>query len=308
MADHADVGYLSHKRSFLRKQVTEIHNEVSTSLAEFDRNKILKFLKKLEKLSTSLAEFDEQINASLWDKSKSLKENESIQNKVLKDCEAYNDKLSNTVVNLEEFLKSMEVGNFSMSVDGELSNPIPIQRLKPRTTPLPKYSGKLSENLEKFFYNFEGALRNANYSEYEKFILLKDSLQDRASVLIGSLEQSKQSYTEAKLLLEQAFASKEVQISETLNRLVNLKLKTYDDPMMFVSEWRMVRESISSLSIDINVVMQHFLWNSFDKSLRDIFIQMTNQNFPKLDNLEKDLFKAIERYRVFFGEKKEQKS
>lgn len=144
-----------------------------------------------------------------------------------------------------------------------------MARLKPRVTPLPKYSGDLNESLEKFFYNFECVLQRVPYSEYEKFVLLKENLSGRALILIGSLEQSRQSYTEAKLLLEQAFASTEVQISNTLQKLVNLK---FEDPMVFISEWRMIRESVKTLKIDMDIVLQHFFWNSLDKSLKDIFI------------------------------------
>ena len=127
---------------------------------------------------------------------------------------------------------------------------------------------------------------------------MKENLKGRAATLIGSLEQCKQSYSEAKALLEKAFASKEIQVAEAISKLVGLKFSNYKDPMIFVSEWRSVKESFTTLAIDINMVIQHHLWNSFNKELKDVFIQITNENYPSLGKFESNLFKGLERYKV----------
>ena len=291
-----DIGYLKHKRRYLRKQVTEIYNDVCTNLVSYDKTKILNIRSKLNQIAPGLEVYDEQINCALWDSARDSSINEENLNQALAECESYSDKVLDCLTYLEEALK--ETNNASPTVSTHSYNEPTSRRLKPRVAPLPTYSGNSNESLEKFIYNFESVLGNVDYSEYEKFILLKENLFGRAASLINSLELCRQSYTEAKSLLEEAFASKEIQISETISKLVNLKFEKYCDPLLFVSEWRAIKESISTLHIDMNMVIQHHLWNSFNKELKEVFIHISNENFPSLESLESNLFKGLERYKV----------
>ena len=79
-------------------------------------------------------------------------------------------------------------------------------------------------------------------------------MSGRASYLINFLESSKQSYKEAKALLESALASPLNLKLEAIQRLVDLKLSYETDPYYFISEFCIIRESFTSLKIDMNMI------------------------------------------------------
>ena len=75
---------------------------------------------------------------------------------------------------------------------------------------------------------FEKAIQPYKYTDYDKFLLLKKQTIGKAGSLLGSLDGSKQTYRDAKTLLEQAFGDREVQKYNLLSKLTSLNLKTTD--------------------------------------------------------------------------------
>ena len=63
--------------------------------------------------------------------------------------------------------------------------------LKSPIAPLPKYTGTYEEDLERFFNEFEDTLSKFNYPDYDKLLLLKQQISNRALTLVNSLEASK---------------------------------------------------------------------------------------------------------------------
>ena len=137
-----------------------------------------------------------------------------------------------------------------------------------------------------------------NYEDYPKFLLLKQQVSGRASYLINSLESSKQSYKEAKALLERALASPLNLKYEAIQRLVDLKLSYETDPYYFISEFHIIRESFTSLKIDMNMILQFFIWNAMNDTFCNQLINITLDNKPSLDYIETHFFEATERYLV----------
>ena len=174
----------------------------------------------------------------------------------------------------------------------------PVTNLKAPPAPLLTFGGTDKKNLEKFFLNFEAILAQYFYSNYERFILLRGQPSGRARILIDSLGENKQSYADAKQLLQQALASPLKQAYDSIQRLLDLKLSYNQDPFEFVSEVKQIREAFRSLNIDVNTILQYGIWRAMNETLQTQFTLITNKNKPSLDDIETHMFDAIERYQI----------
>jgi len=229
----------------------------------------------------------------MWDDSKGERVNLDTRTEELDSISRYKEKVSDTLDNLEEALSASEVVNSPVDVPSASSHA--HSRIKLQAVPLPTYGGNINEPFEKFITSFEAVLASHPYSDYEKFLLLKKNVLGRASVLLDSLEFNKQSYVEAKSLLQRAFASPILQKFNTLQRLVDLKIAPKQDPLYLVSEMRQIVEMFKVLKIDTNNVLQFFYWQALPDTLKDHLIHLTNNSKPDLTEIENHIFAAIER-------------
>lgn len=108
-----------------------------------------------------------------------------------------------------------------------------------------------------------------------------------------SLEISSQSYESAVALLKKAFASDISQKFESIKRLRDLKCT--NKPYEFISEMRLVRDLFSTLSIDVETIMQFFVRQGLTSELQTQLITISNNNKPTLLEIEDNIFKAIDR-------------
>ena len=79
-------------------------------------------------------------------------------------------------------------------------------KLKLPELPLPSFSNNEGERLIQFFINFEAIIDKYDLSNFERYIYLEKQLSDEPLVLVKSLTGTKRCYSEAKDLLNQAFA------------------------------------------------------------------------------------------------------
>ena len=121
-------------------------------------------------------------------------------------------------------------------------------------------------------------------------------LKNEALTLAKSLQGDNQSYTAAKDLLTQAFASTTSQKFETINKLSNLSLPYNGNCYEFVGSLKLIRQSFDNLKITVDDILQFFVWRAMPISLQNQFISITNNNKPSLDEIEKNIFSAIERF------------
>ena len=149
--------------------------------------------------------------------------------------------------------------------------------------------------MEKVIYAFESIISKQTLSDYEKFIYLKGQLQGGPLALVNSLSATEQSYGCAKQLLEQAFASPLTQKYEAIKRLTELKLMQSDDVYVFIREMRNI-SSIGSLKMDVNTILQYFIWPSLNERFQTQLINITNNSKPSLDEINSNIFAATERY------------
>ena len=243
----------------------------------------------MKSLLAEVKELDRKILNLKWDEEDA--ESETKQNAELEACSQYEERAFEAIALLE-----------NAQADGAtaIRSPSAVQtgKLKPPMAPLPSYSGTEKESLDKFFLNFEGVIEKYSYSNYEKFILLINQTSERALTLINSLESNKQSYEEAKALLHLALASPLKQAYDNIQRLLDLTLSYNKDPFEFVSEVRSIREAFKSLKIDVNMVLQYGIWKAMNPTLQNQFILITNNNKPSLQDIEENMFTAIERYQL----------
>ena len=104
--------------------------------------------------------------------------------------------------------------------------------------------------------------------------------------LIKSLQGAQQSYAEASSLLESAFASPLLQKYDIINRLSQLKLRPNGEIYAFISEMRIIISTFTKLKIDVNTILQCYIWQAMPEGLR-----------MRLAQIESKIFEAAERYR-----------
>lgn len=271
-------------RGFMRKQVTEISKIVQGDLAAKSENDKAVLMSRIETLYESIGEIDKLIFDAMFESSKE----EELQ-KELETVASYNE----TIVQCKVILKDALADQPAVSVPvSSAAHP----KLKAPIAPLPTFSGEPTESLERFLNAFEAVVDKYSYSPYEKFIILRKQTLGRARILLNSIEATKESYDDAKDLLKEAFASPIVQKFDAIQRLIDLKFPYGRDPFSFVSDIRVTQELFSTLKLQISDVLQFFIWKAMNTTLQNQFINITNENRPSLENINKNLFLAIERY------------
>ena len=275
---------LVHTRKYVRAKITRLSNEVTANINTYDVSNLKRIMNDLKDDLNALKDHDNKVLDAIWDDELADAANEKVQTLELDSIQEYKTRASNAIMLLESRL-----GSSSNVLNNNVS------RLKPETAPLPSYSGEPGESLEKFVYIFEATVAAHNYTDFEKFLLLQKCVQGRAATLIKSLESDKQTYIEAKTLLEAAFAAPLMQAYNTLQRLIDLKLPTSSDPLFIVSEMRQIKDSVRKLKIDMNVVLQFFYWRSLPDGIKSQLIQISNNSKPDLVQIESNIFSAIER-------------
>ena len=272
---------LTKSRQYKRKVVTELFNKRSEFENWSDEERSAT-KSKLLGLSSDLKELNTKLQSVKWSTDDP---DEFSLNREFEICNEYDDKIYSALSLLE--VKAVESESNSRS------------KFKIPEIPLPKFSGKENEDLLKFFHEFEQSVRRYSLSDYDKFILLKQNLTGRARVLVDSLETTNHGYVKAKKLLEQALASGEIQIFNTIKQLSSLKLGNNDDPFVFVSKIKNLMEAIKKLKITVDHFIQYFYWNGLPPAFQNQLIMITNHTRPTLTEIDSNFFDACERFTNF---------
>ena len=59
--------------------------------------------------------------------------------------------------------------------------------------------------------------------------------------------------------------------------MINLKLGFLGEPYKYISEMRIIIDTFATLEIDINTVIQFFVWNGLNDQFKSIFTNITNE-------------------------------
>ena len=156
-------------------------------------------------------------------------------------------------------------------------------------TLLPSFEGKDIEDISRFLAEFEKAILPYKYTDYDKFLLLKKQTIGKAGSLLGSLDGSKQTYRDAKTLLQQAFADREIQKYNLLSKLTSLNLKTTDSYELY-SEFNSITASLDNLFVSVKDLYRFSLWKTLPHAYQTQYLAYSTDSVPEFDVLKKHYF------------------
>ena len=267
------------KRKELRKRVTSIFNN-RTDFDDLSPLEIYVQIQLLEKFNVSLRNVNDIIDAH--------SDGDTTEEEYTRRFD-YENKIFTCISDLK--FRSSETNN-TAHTDTNGARTL----LRSPVAPLPKFSSSEGEDLTRFLSEFEDTVSKYKYGEYDKLLLLKQQVSGRALILINSLESDKQGYTQAKELLQEALASTDVQINNTIKQFTDLKLDYRTDPFEFISKVKKLLENIDKLKISENHFVQFFVWRGLNDCFQEQLIQITNSIRPDLDTIMSKFFVASERY------------
>ena len=178
-------------RGHVRTRVTKLVDDIGTNVSSFSKTKITQSITSLKEFTSKLELMNDIILTELWDEKKSDIDNTATQEAELENIAAYEDKITGAMAALEQALEV--VNSVPTQTRGNQSHTTStvVPRVKAEKVPLPTYSGEKEESFEKFVSTFEALVDAKNYTDYEKFLLLKKNVHGRAAMLLNSLELAK---------------------------------------------------------------------------------------------------------------------
>lgn len=209
-------------------------------------------------------------------------------------CEEYQDKAAACIAQIQGLLTT-PVTSDPLAIN--TSTALAYQSrsfLKPPQTPLPSFEGKAIEDISRFLAEFEKAIQPYKYTDYDKFLLLKKQTIGKAGSLLGSLDGSKQTYRDAKDLLEQAFGDKEIQKYNLLSKLTSLNLKT-TDPYELYSEFNSITASLENLFVTVKDLYRFSLWKALPHGYQTQYLAYSTDSVPEYDVLKRHYFDVCRR-------------
>ena len=282
---NSKVNVLIHSRKFARMTVTKLFNDRASfpNLDELNKqNKILKF----NELISYLKQVDSQISQEKFGED-NFSEDELSEE--LRVCESYLDKARECLC----LLTSSVAGQLPPQADAGTRC-----ALRPPVAPLPEFNSGDGENLELFLSNFEATVLKYNYTDYDKYLLLKQQIKGKAALLLESLDPSAHTYNDAKDLLTSAFAGNSLQKFNIIKKLSELKLASDDEPFEYISDIRKIKQSFEKLQINVEDILQCFIFDGLNELFKAQLIQITNNVRPTLKEITDNFFKANELYQT----------
>ena len=145
------------QRKFKRKRTTELCNQIQTQGVLTSQEKIVK-KKTLHDLSVALKELDSKIQSAKFEANHDIDLEDEFQT-----CESYEQKIRDALILVDTNI----VSSHADSNTSLLRSPI---------APLPKFTSKEGEDLDKFLKEFEQTTSKFNYSDYDLLLLLKQQV------------------------------------------------------------------------------------------------------------------------------------
>ena len=281
-------------RGFVRTRITKLCNKIRDEGASLTADEVHVHLSKCTTLQEEIVSLDKTIYLLLCETNLTEDEHE----RLITENERYEEMLSASVatlntlnaVNLNENSDPIASSNNFRNTDF-VSN-----KLKMPVIPLPKFSNKKGESLIQFFRAFEAIVNKQHITNFEKFIYLKNQVENSPLILLQSLDINNQNYDKAKELLLQAFDNTDQSKQEVIEKLSTLKLSPGSDPYVYVGEVRSIISSFESLKIDTDDVLAYFIWTGFNNKFQNILTNITNKSRPSLEDINNHIFDATTRY------------
>jgi len=292
----AELAYLVRQRAYKRAQITKLYNKVQSEVSQMDSDEKFELGSKLEQLGVDIRVLDGKIDGLQTD----LVITDANFKSMMDDMEKY----SNIIIQAITLLKSSsyEDDDDSDSHSGRAS--LNHTKFRLPEIPLPFYSHAKGESLDHFLSSFSEIVDKYPVNSYVKFCLLKEQLKGEAYKLVNSLPVAQQTFTQAKELLEEAFASSATKEFDVLYRLLNLKLEYGGNAYEYVGEMRSIEAIIRGLEMSIDTVLRFFFWNSMHSGLQNQLVNICNDHRPSLKDINDNVFRAIDRFREVYERNK----
>ena len=292
------VNNVRERRRLKRTDATATIGRARQNIDSLNREQIRTIiLTRLDNLRLELKDLD----VAIFDKLVAENVTEEISNAEYDNCVHYEENIISTIMLLKD---KLEVRDEEARGHGEGARVDPasdrqravVNKISMPQLPLPKYSHGEGEDLTRFLSEFEQVIDKYHLSEFEKYIYLKNQVANEPATLLESLDSADRSYTSAKTLLQDAFASEVVRKFNAIKDLSKLKFEVGDDPYRYISTMRQITQTFDSLNIGVNDVMRYFIWNGFNDLMKSQLIAITNNNRPTLNEIHRNIFDATERY------------
>ena len=276
------IGKRRGKRGAVTKNVNYVYLNFSTLSVDDCRSYVF----KLQQLKADLDELDDKIIALAIDKAVYTEEEFDAH---LEINELYSDKVNSAIFSLNSRTAASSSGS---TVSHDSSN---VTKAKLPQVELPTFSGSVEE-FEKFIATFEAIINKHGLSGYEKYVYLKKQLTGSPKVLIESLPLNELTYESAKKLLTDAYCDKTTQQYSVIGKLVRLKLDGDGDSFAWISAVRTILDQVRILKVDLDMILQYFIWHSLNDRFKQQFVLITNNKNPTLAEIKANMFEANARY------------
>ena len=273
-----------HKRKYLRSIVSKLHVD-SPNLCRLSDIERMNKLLKVQNVQSDLKATDDIILNLKY----ASEATEAEMNSELESIESYQDKVTELLCSLNQQAEPTVESPTDTTVRSMLKSP---------TAPLPSFTSTEGENFELFIVNFEETLSKFRYSEYDKLLLLKQQISGRAAYLIDSLDPNTQTYSEAKSLLLQAFATSALQKFNVIKQLCGITLSHSDEPFKCMEDMRKIQQAVNHLQITVEDILQFFFLKGLNETFLTQLVHITNNVRPTLQEINDNFFMASERYAI----------
>ncbi|XP_068202978.1 uncharacterized protein [Palaemon carinicauda] len=278
----SDLKAVISRRKTVRKKVTVCYDKrdnyrgLDPALQTTERGLLLNYQKSLLELDQNVFELkfsDDGVTEAALDTESDI-------------CQDYQDRIQICLSLLPASLSN----HSNVSIDNARS------LLKQPTAPLPRFTSKENEDFTSFLKEFLSTTNSFTYPDRDLLLLLKQQVDGRAKLLLDSLEADKQTFNDAVELLKAAFASESTRKVNTIRQLTELKLGLSDDPYSYISKFRTILQSVSTLEITADDFIQYFAWSGLNEQFKKELVQITNQTRPSCKDIKDNFFTATERY------------
>ena len=186
--DAKEFDFHKHNRTYARASLTKFCNALFSKIGSFDLKQCRNAIADLKAHQAKLERLETLVSQGAW---VHISEQTKLDEEFSK-FEEYETKIMTHVRLVEdqiEFLQGLSAPPASGGGSSPgLSDVHRIgQQVKLPQLPLPEFSNKEGESLEKFLTNFESILGKFTCTEYEKYVFLTGQLKDEALTLIKSL-------------------------------------------------------------------------------------------------------------------------
>ena len=285
------------ERRYVRQRVTKLCNKINAELQVLNLQQKSEYLDRLKEFKYNL----NGLNKSIYKLSKNQGIDEDVLDSLLDDDDHYDELISSVTGQLQGPVVQNSNINPYASPDMSPAMHFPVNnmnsnKLKLPVIPLPEFGNGKEQSFRKFIRSFENLIEKHNISSYEKFILLRKQLSGGPRTLIDSLDVEEQCFETAKQLLEKAFDSTVNAKNDLIKKLSSLQLTNSTDPYSYIGEVRTVIAGVESLEINMNDVLQYFVWEGLNTRFQEHLVQITNKSNPSITEITDNYFEGTDRY------------